>query len=186
MGPKDRTIRWPWQRASASEQPRAESVDIAALQEAYTDLVYGYAFVRLRSHSEAEDVTVEVFTALHQSPRKAAGMPRAYLLGIARRKVADQLRQRTRRKETVLDEMHPVPDASADGLLAQEQSARLREVIDSLRPEYREALLLKYVEGLSLTEIGGVLGKSPAQVGSILQQAREAARKRGRTYFEEE
>ncbi|MGC4043133.1 MAG: sigma-70 family RNA polymerase sigma factor [Armatimonas sp.] len=136
MGRKDRTIRWPWQRTIAATRP----VDLAALQEAYTDLVYGYAFLRLRSHAEAEDITVEVFTALHQSPEKAAELPRAYLLGIARRKVTDRLRLRTRRKETVLEDTHPVPDASADGLLAQEAAAKLREVIDGLRPDYREAL----------------------------------------------
>jgi RNA polymerase sigma-70 factor, ECF subfamily len=177
MGGKDRTLRWPWRRA--------EAVDIAALQAEFTDLVYGYAFVRLRSHAEAEDVTVEVFAAVLTGKRGASELPRAYLLGIARRKVADRLRLRERRKETPLEETHALPDASAQGLLEREAAAKLREVIDGLRPDYREALLLKYVEGLSLTEIGRVLGKTPAQVGSVLQQAREAARRRGRDYFEE-
>jgi RNA polymerase sigma-70 factor, ECF subfamily len=63
---------------------------------------------------------------------------------------------------------------------------KLWEVLASLRPEQREVLQLKYMEELSLKEIGQVLGKSEAAVSSLLQRARAAALRAGRDYFLED
>jgi RNA polymerase sigma-70 factor, ECF subfamily len=183
-----RVISRPWWRRKDS----AIAWTPTELQERYTDAVYGYVALRLGGGAEAEDATAEtfvaVFTRLHACPSREAitesdDPMRAYLIGIARRKVADVLRLRERRRETPLCETLWVAPEQERGVLANEASARLTEILAQLRPDYREALLLKYTENLSLTEIGRVLGKSAAQVGSLLQQAREAARREGKDYF---
>jgi RNA polymerase sigma-70 factor (ECF subfamily) len=46
----------------------------------------------------------------------------------------------------------------------KEQVAQAQQAIDQLRPNYREVLLLRYVEQLSMSEIGAVLGISVAAV----------------------
>lgn len=64
----------------------------------YLDDVLRYAFARLGSREEAEDVAMEVFQAAFrfrsQLPKRKD--PRLYLIGITRRKIADHLRRQVR------------------------------------------------------------------------------------------
>jgi RNA polymerase sigma-70 factor, ECF subfamily len=182
------TISRPWWRRREPAAPWTPT----ELQERYTSAVYGYIALRLGAGVEAEDATAETFLAafarLHACPSRATATDdndptRAYLIGIARRKIADTLRLRERRQESSLCETLAIAPEQERGVLEAEASERLQAILANLRPDYREALLLKYIEGRSLVEIGLVLGKSPAQVGSLLQQAREAARREGKDYF---
>ncbi|MHC4331877.1 MAG: sigma-70 family RNA polymerase sigma factor [Planctomycetota bacterium] len=53
----------------------------------------------------------------------------------------------------------------------KEEMDKLEEAIDTLKPEYREVIVLKRLEGLSYKEIGKRLGKSPDAVGMLLSRA---------------
>jgi RNA polymerase sigma-70 factor (ECF subfamily) len=59
-------------------------------------------------------------------------------------------------------------------LSKQEALDRLEEALDGLRPEYRQVIVLKRIEGLSYAEIGDKLGKSPGAVGMLLSRAMTA------------
>jgi RNA polymerase sigma-70 factor, ECF subfamily len=169
--------------------------EATALQKRYLTTVWRYAAARLSSTSEAEDVAAEVFIAAFQNmarcPKPALSLPendqtRAWLIGITRRKVIDILRHRERRPEAVWEEgaaLTTATDPTTSNLLAQESMQELYRVLTTLSPEHREALLLKYVDRLSLVEMGTVLGKSPKAVGSLLQRARAAAQEAGKEYF---
>jgi RNA polymerase sigma-70 factor (ECF subfamily) len=144
-------VNWPW--IKAGEDPAK-----------YLDDVYRYARSRLRSREDAEDVAVEVVQAL-PSPCRRADL-RAYMIGMARRKVADRLR---RSKPTVeLREAEAVirfDEASDHATLVQEVLARLSD-------DHRDALTMKYVIGMSSQEIGAVIGRSGEAVDSLLQRGR--------------
>lgn len=166
---------------------------MAALQTRYLPVVFGYVFRRVASRDEADDATAETFAAAFASlsrcpPPDESGAfdpARAWLLGIARRKVADVNRRRVRRRETTLDDaagLFPMVAGPEARSLDAEAAAVLRHLVDSLNPPQREVLLLKYVEELSLTDIGVVMGRSPAAVSSLLQRARAAAFAAGRDY----
>ena len=62
-----------------------------------------------------------------------------------------------------------------------------RRVLDGLVAELghdqREALMLQYVEQLSIAEIAVVMGRSPSSVKSLLQRARTSLYRRGKGYF---
>ena len=64
----------------------------------YLDDVLRYAFARLGSREEAEDVAMEVFQAAFrfQSQLPKRKDPRLYLIGITRRKITDHLRRQVR------------------------------------------------------------------------------------------
>ena len=51
---------------------------------------------------------------------------------------------------------------------------RLETALDELKPEYREIIVLKKIEGLSYAEIAKRLGKSPEAVGMLLSRAMAA------------
>lgn len=53
----------------------------------------------------------------------------------------------------------------------REELSRLDKAIDELKPEYREVIILKKIEGLSYKEIANRLGKSTDAVGMLVSRA---------------
>lgn len=144
-----------WLRARQGEDPMR-----------YLDEVFRYAMARLGQREEAEDLAIEVVQAL-PSPCFRRDL-RVYMLGMARRKIAD--RRRGARPTLVVREA----DAATRFDAAADEAAVVACTMSGLSAEHREALALKYVIGLSSAEIGQMLGKRPDAVDSLLQRAREA------------
>ena len=168
----------------------------AQLHECYLEAVYGYVARRVALRQEAEDITAEVFAAAF-APARFRGEFLAWLLGIARRKIADGRRSREKRRETLASEMALTPEETSallenlgaaaptpeQALHQQEARRHIRALVDNLRPDQREALLLQYVEELSIVEIAAVMQRSPHAVNSLLQRARANIFREGRAYF---
>jgi len=76
----------------------------------------------------------------------------------------------------------PSPDTQ---LLQTEATAQLQSVLQTLPDEQRDALLLKYADGLTIAEIAVVLNRTHAAANSLLQRARANAHSRGLSYFGE-
>ena len=142
-----------WLRAGRGENPMV-----------YLDDTFRYAYARLRQREDAEDIAIEVVQAL-PNPCNRRDL-RIYMIGMARRKVADRLRKS--RPELTVREHEVRFDGFAD------DAAIVSIVMGELSDEHREALIMKYVIGLSSTEIGALTGKNSAAVDSTLQRARAA------------
>lgn len=170
--------------ASMAEIPDAAQVEALCRTE-----VYRYALRRLANPQDAEDVAAEVYLAAQETRWQRGLEARPWLLGIARRKVADRLRRRLRRPEVYLHESHtalvttPSPETNA---LRAEAVQKIRELVWALPEPQREALLLQTAEELSVKETGQVMGKSVSAVTSLLGRARETLRLKGSPYFLEE
>jgi RNA polymerase sigma-70 factor (ECF subfamily) len=176
-----------------------ERLDAAALHARYLDDVFRYVARRVSRREEAEDITAETFAAAFESLAKFRGHcdPRLWLLGIARRKIADAFRRRQRRPETLASEIDEHNDAAgvlpvaragdheepASAFNQTEANRKIRELMATLKEEQREALLLKYVEGLSINEMAIVMGRSSTAVNSLLQRARATVFQQGKEYF---
>ncbi|WP_309722564.1 sigma-70 family RNA polymerase sigma factor [Armatimonas sp.] len=179
----------PWKRTLVVER-----LTPGELPTRYLATVVRYATTRLGPGTEAEDVVAEVFVAAFASwkscptpaPETADHDPvRAWLFGIARRKITDVLRRRQRHPESGLNETLLGGSSPEVEFLGDEALEQLRVVLAALPEDQREALRLKYVEELSLVEMGIILKRSPAAVGQLLHRARAAARAKGSAYFEE-
>jgi RNA polymerase sigma-70 factor (ECF subfamily) len=133
---------------------------------AYLDDVFRYAFARLRQREDAEDIAIEVVQSL-PNPCNRRDL-RVYMIGMARRKVADKLRRSNRSLEQRDTDGSLRFDARAD------ESAMVSMTLAGLSEEYRELLVMKYVTGLSSSEIGGIVGKKASAIDSSLQKARDA------------
>jgi RNA polymerase sigma factor (sigma-70 family) len=77
-------------------------------------------------------------------------------------------------------------DGPEPAALRSERVRVLRGILAGLHPDQREALLLKYAEGLSQEETARAMDRSTAAVNSLLQRARAAVRERGHAYFLED
>jgi RNA polymerase sigma-70 factor, ECF subfamily len=183
------------------EMDRPEKITAAELHERYLEDVFRYVLRRVLLVEEAEDITADVFASA------TAGLPRfrgecppyLWLLSIARRQIARARRQQAIRRETLASELaDEAPDAQAlwEALAAVEgpevtviraETRRvLHGLIAQLNEEQREALMLQYVERLSVVEIAHVMGRSPGSVRGLLERAKAALLRLGREYFLED
>jgi RNA polymerase sigma-70 factor (ECF subfamily) len=182
-------------------QNLSPTLSARALAEQYGEVVFAYTFRRIGHREGAEDVSAECFIAAFQNLRSCPPRPtdstnnlishdpiRAWLLGIARRKLADYWRKRKRHSEVSWEGIpeRVSSDCTPEQIaLRAETQAKIRETLDRLNPDYREALLLRYADGCSVSEVALILGRSVSATDSLLQRARAAARIASGDYFSE-
>jgi RNA polymerase sigma-70 factor (ECF subfamily) len=138
---------------------------------------------------DAEDVVQEAYLRAYQFfDSFHGGDGRAWLLAIVRNTAYTWLeRNRLRQPSTPFDEaVHSGTDlAEAPDALAErrEDVALLRQAVEDLPPEFREAIVLRELEGLSYKEIAAVTGCPLGTVMSRLARGRERLHERlaGRT-----
>jgi RNA polymerase sigma-70 factor (ECF subfamily) len=159
--------------------PPATAVE---LRQDHFAAVYAYVSRRIQPREDAEDVTQETFIAALREFGRVKGDPRLWLYGIARRKLADLHRKRSRKASTT-----PAPTPSAQSLAeARQVTEVLRTLVERLPTDQREAILLQHLEELSLAEIATVMGRSHKSVKGLLARAKETLRESGRSYFTDE
>ncbi len=153
---------------------RAQLEDASAfaeLVERYHARLLFYLAKLLGETHRAEDVLQEVWLdAWRALPRLAdAGAWRAWLYRIARDRASRELRKK-RLAIGGIDEQELTSEPDDD--LTAEELALVRAAIDKLPAEQREAVLLKYVEGMSYEEIAAVTACRVGTVRSRLHYAK--------------
>ena len=150
----------------------------AELYDLHVGAVYRYAFFRVRTAAEAEDVTSEVFQrALVAMPRYEPRRPfLAFLYTIARNVVTDGLR-RSRPQASFEDALaHPTDAPGPDERAAASDEVReLRAAIAKLTPVQQEVMVLM-LEDRSVKEIAQLTGKREGTIRGIHMRALEALR----------
>ena len=125
--------------------------------EEAVERLYAYAAYRLGPGADAEDVvseTIERALRYRSSYDPSAGSPIAWMIGIARRCIADALSERGRRVDTPVEELVGVqPDFSSEVASRSD----LRRAVEALEDRERELIALRYGADLSAREIGALL-----------------------------
>jgi RNA polymerase sigma-70 factor (ECF subfamily) len=138
---------------------------------------YNLARWLTRDAHDADDVVQEAYLRAYQFFDGFHGADgRAWLLKIVRNTCYTWLeRSRPREPMATFDETrHSAPTAGPDAaLLAGEDRELLRRALAELSDEYREAIVLRELEGLSYKEIAAVTGAPIGTVMSRLARARE-------------
>jgi RNA polymerase sigma factor (sigma-70 family) len=136
--------------------------------------VYSYVAYRLGDGPEAEDVTSEVFefaVRYRSSFDSRKGAPIAWLLGIARRRVAWALANRPP-PSSELDEQEAPGDVETDAV----ERLALEAALATLSERDQELLALRYGSDLRSREIGPILGMKTNAVEVALHRALERLR----------
>ncbi len=117
------------------------------------------------------------------------GEYRAWLFGIAKRRVAMHFRRSKGRSEMQLYEETDEVSSSGNDLLPDdviedvERADAVRAALAELDETARDVLVNKYVDSMSVAEIAERVGKSPKAVESMLTRARTRLRSLLRSYF---
>lgn len=141
---------------------------------AHASAVYRYARSRLPA-AEAEDVVAEVF-AVAWRKGELPDNPRAWLLGVARKVMANQVRAQQRRDALVERVRAHPPAAGQDGVRLVGELDELRRALALLRPADREVIALLAAAELSTPEVAQVLGCTTATAATRVHRARRRLR----------
>jgi RNA polymerase sigma-70 factor (ECF subfamily) len=152
------------------------------LYERYVEKIYNYIYYRTGNHHDAEDISARVFfrAMSHIETYTERGVPfQAWLYRIAHNLVANWHRDKGRRKIIPLDEFIATslksesPDKQAE---ENEERETLLTAIRRLPEERQQLLVLKFVEHLSNSEIGDIMGRTEGAVKSLYHRTLTALR----------
>lgn len=153
-----------------------DRVALAAFIRATQRDVYRF-LVHIGGRNEAEDLTQETYLRALRSLPSFAGRScaRTWLLAIARRVAADQVRRTMARPRTtaVQDWDTVVATSPAQQRSGFDEGVLLRELIAGLEPDRRDAFVLTQVVGLSYAAAAQVCGCPIGTIRSRVARARE-------------
>ena len=140
----------------------------------YADMVYKIAYRYVANPTDVDDVFSETFLTYFKKERvfQDEEHRKAWLIRVTINCAKDLLRGKPSWEE--LNETIAGDDVPA---VSSEEQLDLHKAIRQLRLEYREAICLYYLEGLSVTEISAVLGRNENTVKTHLARGREKLRK---------
>lgn len=173
--------RFPENRLSDAQLVEAiaqgDKLALTAVWDRYSELVRGVLFASLGPDSAAEDLLQEVFLALFRGAKgiKQAAALRGYLIGVAVRLAALELRRRKVRRWVSLTPTGELPELpigprDVEGL---EALRALGRVFHRLSGRRRLAFVLRRVQGLELLETAQALGVSESTAKREVVKASE-------------
>jgi len=140
----------------------------------YVDKVYRFIFLRVDSVETAEDLTSETFVRFLDSLRDKKNIenPQAFIYKIARNLTIDFYRSKNK--------FNVIPASSVeiiDPRIDLEKKANLnseleqvKKALSTLKDEHQEALILYYLDRISVPEIADILNKSENAVRVMIHR----------------
>jgi RNA polymerase sigma factor (sigma-70 family) len=150
--------------------------DHAEIFACYGPVIFAYLRLHASSREEAEDLTLDVFTAALTNQQLITWSgPRqlGWLKRVATNKLVDSYRRINRRPLVPLDQMTETLLNEHDPeriTLRNEDYAQLYQQIKRLSPLQQEILHLRYGNGLHTAEIAALLNKSEQAIRQILSR----------------
>jgi RNA polymerase sigma-70 factor (ECF subfamily) len=173
---------------------------LAGSEEAFNRLVLRHqrravnlAYRFLGNYEDACDVAQEAFLRVHRHLRRFRGQSsfKTWLYKIVLNLSRNKYRRKKRTGEfgrISIDNPHPdnpgnpmeIPDMSlsvGQEIRRREIRSRIQEALSRLPKNHREILVLRHMEGLSYSDISGMLGCAEGTIKSRLHRARMEIRK---------
>ena len=138
--------------------------------EMHANMVYRLAFSYMKQKEDAEDIVQEVFTKymcglrLPMSPEHE----RAWFVRVTINQCHDALRKRSYRMHDDLSTVVEKPLETDDSI------SHLLDVLQKLPEKNRSVVILHYLEGYSVEEVGKILGLSVSATKMRLKRSRES------------
>ncbi len=146
------------------------------LFEMFSDKIYRFISYKISAIEEREDILQEVFVKVWKG---LSGLKldqlnfQAWIYRITLNTINDYYRKQYRQPEPV--ELKEDAASKFDNS-GYDESLMVAKVFAQLKPEYKEVLDLRYIEGLELEEIAGVLGKTNLAVRILIHRALKQSR----------
>ena len=153
-----------------------------AVVNSYAKRIYNLTYRYTCRREEAEDLTQEIFIRVYQnlkSFRSDSGSFRSWLMKVGRNLIIDHYRRTRRFQQTAGTEEMETMNLKDDKVLSpqrrveqSEASLFLREGLQALAPELKEAIILRDLEGMAYLEIAELLSIPEGTVKSRINRGR--------------
>ena len=147
------------------------------LYDRYVDTVYRFIYYRVNDRALAEDFTSETFLRALRRISTISYQGRdigAWFVTIARNIVLDHVKSARHRLEITTadtiesDDRAPSPE---DAVLDSLSSQRLMAAVKQLGDEQRECVMLRFIQGFSVSETAAVMGKNDGAIKALQHRA---------------
>jgi len=157
----------------------------------YIDKVYQYIFFKVNSKEDAEDLTSAFFLKfwefINEGKITNHKTVKPFIYTVARNIVIDHYRKTNQHKTISIDATFDEEEEKTKDYIDPKQNVKEQvannfeiEIIKSklfeLKDEYREVIVLRYIEELSVKEIAEVLNKTKGNVNVLSHRALKALR----------
>lgn len=156
----------------------------AQVYDLYLTPIYRFIYFKVSTRQDAEDLTSEAFLKIWQyiteSEEEIENL-RALLYRVARNLVIDFYRQKAR-TNFIQDEeaLNNIVDEKQPGLLSRIDTEigmkGIEKILRQMKDEYREIIILRFVEELSISEMAKILNKSKGSIRVLLHRALKVAK----------
>lgn len=174
-------MTWPPMLPFERVLERAKALDKTALSMLYKrflPVVYRYTLARVADIHQAEDITAETFIAVVEHIATTRALDElsfaAWLLGVARNKVAMHFRQQRGQPQIQRDmpeDAEPVASAEGDDPLAiitaRESWSEVVQALNLLTEEQRAVVLYRCVLGYSTDDVARLMEKQPGTIRAL-------------------
>lgn len=148
-----------------------------ALYDRYVDVVFRFIYYRVNDRALAEDFTSETFLRALRRIGSISYQGRdigAWLVTIARNIVLDHLKSARNRLETTTAdtiEGREYERSTEAAVLDTLQSEQLMKAINELGDEQRECIMLRFIQGQSVSETAAIMGKNEGAIKALQHRA---------------
>ena len=175
-------------RPRKKEDAKPTKPDWADVVAKYADVVYTMAYRLTGDDEEARDLAQDVLIRLHRGlSRYREGNFEGWLYRTTVNAFRDRLRKRKRLREDALPDEPPGMRTGTiveEAIQQRELQDEVQRALVKLPPEYREAVVLRDLQGRSYDEIAEILDVPAGTVRSRIHRGREALRQLLEPYVE--
>lgn len=155
--------------------------DLETLLIRFRDGLYLFLLGFVKNEEDAEDLLMDTFAKLavdkpHFDPDRP-GSFKSWLYSIARNNALMHIRKRKLETVPLTEEIISDEDTPESELLKNERARKLYQALGTLKAEYRQALLLLYIEGLTHEEIASAMGMKQKQIYHLVERGKKSLRR---------
>ncbi len=150
----------------------------------YLPDIYRFIYYKVSSKEEAEDIASQTFLRIwdyiQNNELKSYKTLKALLYRVARNLIIDHYRRESTQKKAIYEEdisqLHIVDEKQnlKAAMEIKEDYGLVESKLLELKDEYREVIVLKYINGLSVAEMAEALDKSHGNIRVIVYRAMKA------------
>jgi RNA polymerase sigma-70 factor (ECF subfamily) len=164
-----------WRLVQAAQAGDGEA--FGQLYDRYVDTVFRFIYFRVNDRALAEDFTSETFLRALRRIGTISYQGRdigAWFVTIARNIILDHVKSARNRLEVTTadtvegDQREPSPESAVLDLLTSE---RLMVAVNQLGDEQRECVMLRFIQGFSVSETAAVMGKNDGAIKALQHRA---------------
>ena len=145
------------------------------LVEQYSRVLFGAAYLMTRDRGLAEDAVQGALIQMwkHLPSMRQHGSLKAWLVRI----VVNEVKQQYRKKRVTTvsleqaSEVADDPEETETAMIRDEERQHLRQALEMLPSDQREAVILRYFSDLTVPEVAAVMGQREGTIKSRLSRA---------------